>query len=86
MKQVKHDELRALNSKVTKFEIDKFVEDLLCEEKVVEKMIEMDKKSLDCEFCKILAKIAIAYYCYLVYSSRSIINIRLCSCVKRGHI
>jgi len=44
VKQVKHDELRALNSKVTKFEIDKFVEDLLCEEKVVEKMIEMDKK------------------------------------------
>lgn len=43
VKQVKYNELRALNSKVTEFEIDKFVEDILCEEKVVEKMIEMDK-------------------------------------------
>lgn len=49
VKQVKYAELRTLTSKVNKLEINKFVEDLLCEEKVVEKMIEMDKKSVDCE-------------------------------------
>lgn len=49
VKQVKYAELRTLTSKVNKLEINKFVEDLLCEEKVVEKMIEMDKKSIDCE-------------------------------------
>jgi|GEM_PF-2925115 len=49
VKQVKHDELRTLTSKVNKFEIKKFVEELLCEEKIVEKMVEMDKKSLDYE-------------------------------------
>ncbi|HDS4874482.1 TPA: hypothetical protein QHY04_004413, partial [Citrobacter koseri] len=49
VKRVKYAELKTLTSKVNKLEINKFVEDLLCEEKVVEKMVEMDKKSLDCE-------------------------------------
>lgn len=49
VKQVKYAELRILTSKVNKLEINKFVEDLLCEEKIVEKMIAMDKKYLDYE-------------------------------------
>lgn len=43
VKQVKYAELRTLTNEVNKIEINKFVEDLLCEENVVEKMIEIDK-------------------------------------------
>ncbi|ULS49473.1 hypothetical protein [Pectobacterium carotovorum] len=45
VKKVTYDELRPLDNNVIRRDKFEFVEDLLCEEKVVEQMIEIDKKT-----------------------------------------